>query len=273
MAYQQRVSSLGYAATTLRANIAKAHLKLSEFLTNPSPEHQAAAQHVISYLYRTKNYALKYSASSFNLLGLVFHSSSNAAFANDNSRRSSQGNLFALFSGAINQKATVQRTITKSTTEAKLLAISYAAGHLLWWIRFFAAIDFDIKEKATLQCNNLQTVRILTKESMKLNTKLKHVNVHQLWLRQEVEASRIHVNWVPTAQMPANGLTKILPLQKHENFVAQLGLVRLTKEQLSLLTQSYIKLLYIKLLHIKLLHIKLLHIKLLHIRLLPLRSI
>jgi hypothetical protein len=194
MAYQQRVGSLGYAATTLRADIAKAHSKLSEFLTNLLAEHQAAAQHVISYLYGTKNYALKYSARSFNLSGSVFHSLSDAAFADDSSRRSSQGSLFALFGGAIDWKATVQRIVTKLTTEAELLAISYAAGHLLWWIRFFAAIDFNIKEKATLQCNNLQTVRILTKELIKLNTKLKHVDVHQLWLRQEVEAGRIHVN-------------------------------------------------------------------------------
>jgi hypothetical protein len=128
----------------------------------------------------------------------VFHSSSDATFADNSSRRSSQGNLF-LFGGAIDWKATVQRTVTKSTTEAELLAISYAAGHLLWWIMFFAAIDFDIEEKATLQCDNLQTVRILTKESMKLDTKLKHVNVHQLWLRQEVEAGQIYVSWVPTA--------------------------------------------------------------------------
>jgi hypothetical protein len=67
---------------------------------------------------------------------------------------------------------------------------------------------------------------------MELDTKLKHVNVHQLWLRQEVEAGRAHVNWVPTAQMPADGLTKILPPQKHESFVVQLGLVGLTPNQL-----------------------------------------
>ena len=36
--------------------------------------------------------------------------------------------------------------------------------------------------------------------------------------------------------MPADGLTKLLPPQKHENFVAQLGLVRLTAEHLSSLT-------------------------------------
>jgi hypothetical protein len=190
---------------------------------------------VINYLYGTKNYALKYSANSLSLTRSVFNSSSNAAFADDPSRRSSQGYLFTLFGGAIDWKATIQRTVTKSTTKAELLAISQAAGHLQWWTRFFTAIDFNTKERLTLQCDNLQTVRILTKETMKLDTKLKHVDVHQLWLRQEVEAGRIHVKWVPTASMPADGLTKILPPQKHENFVNQLGLVRLTSEQLSLL--------------------------------------
>jgi hypothetical protein len=43
-----------------------------------------------------------------------------------------------------------------------------------------------------------------------------------MWLRQEVEAGRINVEWKPTAKMPADGFTKLLPRQKHENFVRQL---------------------------------------------------
>jgi len=85
----------------LRADVAKAHSKLSEFLTNPLAEHQSAAQHVINYLYGTKNYALKYSANSLSLTGSVFNGSSNAAFADDPLRRSLQGYLFTLFGGAI----------------------------------------------------------------------------------------------------------------------------------------------------------------------------
>jgi hypothetical protein len=45
-----------------------------------------------------------------------------------------------------------------------------------------------------------------------------------MWLRQEVEQKRIQVNWVPTDQMPADGLTKVLPRPKHKSFVKQLGL-------------------------------------------------
>jgi hypothetical protein len=45
-----------------------------------------------------------------------------------------------------------------------------------------------------------------------------------MWLRQEVEQKRIQVHWVPTDQMPADGLTKVLPCPKHESFVKQLEL-------------------------------------------------
>jgi hypothetical protein len=45
-----------------------------------------------------------------------------------------------------------------------------------------------------------------------------------MWLCQEVEAGRITVEWKPTAEMPADDFTKLLPCQKHENFVRQLGM-------------------------------------------------
>ena len=65
----------------------------------------------------------------------------------------------------------------------------------------------------------------MTKESPKLTTRLRHVDVHQHWLRQEVQAGRIRLDWLATNDMPADGLTKALPRQRHERFVRQLGLV------------------------------------------------
>jgi hypothetical protein len=44
-----------------------------------------------------------------------------------------------------------------------------------------------------------------------------------MWLRQEVISGRITVEWKPTALMPADGFTKLLLRQKHENFIRQLG--------------------------------------------------
>jgi hypothetical protein len=60
-----------------------------------------------------------------------------------------------------------------------------------------------------------------------LATKLRHVDIHQHWLRQEVQANRIAVQWVSTNNMPADGLTKSLPRQRQEKFVQMLGLVNI----------------------------------------------
>ena len=65
------------------------------------------------------------------------------------------------------------------------------------------------------------------KETPQLETRLRHVDIHQHWLRQEVQEKRLLVKWIPTSQMPADGLTKALPRQKHEEFVRQLGLTNI----------------------------------------------
>jgi hypothetical protein len=58
-----------------------------------------------------------------------------------------------------------------------------------------------------------------------LVTRLKHVDIHQCWLRQEVQAERIAIKWAPTAQMVVDGFTKELPLAKHAIFIKQLHMV------------------------------------------------
>ena len=59
------------------------------------------------------------------------------------------------------------------------------------------------------------------------HSKLRHVDIMNYWLRQEVQDGRILVRWVPTGEMPADGLTKPLPQQKHQEFVQHLGLIKI----------------------------------------------
>jgi hypothetical protein len=67
----------------------------------------------------------------------------------------------------------------------------------------------------------------MTKDAPKLVIKLCHINVHQHWLRQEVQAGRIKIEWASTNNMAANGLIKALPHQKHEHFINQLNIVNI----------------------------------------------
>ena len=129
-----------------------------------------------------------------------------------------------MYGMCVDWKATRQRSVAKSTTEAELLALSVAGGEMEWWNRLFNHIKLDLDVKPVIYCDNQQTVGIVTRQEDKLRTKLRHVDTHQMWLRQEVQQQRMHVAWCPTVDMPADGLTKTLVRQKHRRFVKQLGL-------------------------------------------------
>lgn len=222
-AFQCRVGSIIYPSVLARPDIAFAGQKLSEFLVNPGPKHLEAADRTIAYLNGSRTMAIEYNNLSYDPLFLC---ASDAAFAdNSETRRSTEGYYFQLFGGPIDWRSTKQKTVTTSTTEAELYALSHTAGQLYWWQRFFNAISLDLKDQFPLQCDNLQTVRLLIKDSPKLITKLKHVDIHQHWLRQEVQLQNLQVEWIPTHKMKADGFTKNLPRQKHEHFVRQLGLI------------------------------------------------
>jgi hypothetical protein len=203
---------------------------LAEFLINPGPEHQAAVDRSIQYTYGTRALAPEFGfTDQEKTLGTgtpLFISSSDASFADDTeTRKSTEGYLFQLFGGPIDWRCTKQKTVTTSTTEAELTALSHAAKELLWWQRFFQGIKLDLDQEYQINCDNLQTVGLILKETPRLVTKLKHVDIHNHWLRQEVAHQKLQINWISTTEMPADGLTKALPRQKHEAFIRQLRLV------------------------------------------------
>lgn len=115
--------------------------------------------------------------------------------------------------------------MTTSTTEAELLGLSDAGKNLQWWRRLLDRVGFAPSHVITIECDNERAMGLLTKDDVVFDTKLRHVDIHQHWLRQEVREGRINICWVPTTRMVADGLTKLLPRQKHENFLRLLRMV------------------------------------------------
>ena len=121
-AYQRKIGSLLYAAVTTRIDIAFAVSRLARFLTNPSPEHHAAADRVLHYLYRHREPGLQLGGSDDFLVA------TDSSFANNTmDRKSSQAYVMVLFGGVIGWQANKQNTVTTSTTEAELLSLSQGA--------------------------------------------------------------------------------------------------------------------------------------------------
>ena len=226
--FQAKVGSAQYATTITRPDAAKATSKLAEFLLNPGPKHLDAIDRVIQYLYQTRYYAIEYGVQiegdNIQLTAKSVEFASDASFGDNRDRKSSEGYLCKLYGGPIDWKASKQKTVTTSTTEAELLALSEAGKTVLWWHRVLESLGFKASHPMSIACDNQQTVDLLTKEGATMHTKLRHVDINRLWMKQEVNAGRIHVDWIPTAEMPADGLTKVLPRQKQQRFRDLLGM-------------------------------------------------
>jgi hypothetical protein len=159
--YQELVGSLAYISTYTRPDVAQTHSELSRCLQNPGQKHISAAYHTWKYLIGQKRLVIgaqggrtSHSHTIYTSTGLettnadtepLFYGASDAAFADDLvTPRSSQGYLFMLYGMPIDWRATLQRSVTKSTIEAELLALSTAASELQAWNRLFKHIKVDL---------------------------------------------------------------------------------------------------------------------------------
>lgn len=121
-----------YPAIITCSDIIRTSSKLSEFLVNLSSRHIDATEHAICYLNRIKLYVIEYSLSPDDLTSDVFICTSNTAYADNEDCKSTEEYFFKLFKDSVDWHSGKQKTITTSTTEAELLAISEAGKQIKW---------------------------------------------------------------------------------------------------------------------------------------------
>ena len=219
--YLRKVGSLLYAAVITRPDVAFAVSRLARFSTNPGPQHQEAADRVLRYLQRSSTLALQFGGEN------DLRVASDASFADNSAdRKSSQGLAIRLFGGLIAWRANKQATVTTSTTEAELLALSQATKEALFVSRLIRELGVTLDDaRLTVEVDNAQTIRLVTEDFARLKTNLRHVDIHNHWLRQEYANGVVDVKYTKSAEMMADGLTKALTQEPFLRFREQLGLV------------------------------------------------
>jgi hypothetical protein len=221
--FQEKVGSALYTAIMIRPDVAFAVSSLSRFLTNPSSEHLSAIDWTIQYLFGTRFLALEYGGTSLEAQALMI--ATDASLADDiETRRSSHGYTISLFGGLILWKAARQNIVVTSTTHAELLGVEQVGKETMALQRFFKELQLDLGDCWTIFCDNKQTIRLIIDEQERVSTKLRHVDIQNMWLRQEHNKGTFQVTYLPTNEMPADGLTKNLPRFKFEYFRTLLNL-------------------------------------------------
>ncbi|CAA7049382.1 unnamed protein product [Microthlaspi erraticum] len=186
--YARAVGSLMYAMVCTRPDLAHAVSVVSRFMGQPGKEHWQAVKRIFRYLRGTSDVGLIYGGERPCLVTGY----SDSDYAGDvDSRRSMTGYVFTLGDSVISGKATLQPTVTLSTTEAEYMALTEASKEGIWLKGLVSSMGLH-HEQATVYCDSLSVI-CLAKDQVH-HERTKHIDVRYRFLRGE---KRISVKKAP----------------------------------------------------------------------------
>ena len=168
---------------------------------------------LLCYLNSTKNYFLRLSADSMNMVSWEV----DAAFAVHEDMKSHTGAVGSLGRGAFSATSTKQKLNTKSSTEAELVGVD-DVSHIIFWVRnFMNEQGYPITENVIYQDN--QSAMLLEKNGYKsVGKRSRHINIRYFFIKDRVERGEATIEYRPTDEMTADFFTKPLQGQKFKKF-------------------------------------------------------
>ncbi|KAM1105537.1 hypothetical protein ACFX13_002546 [Malus domestica] len=212
--YSNLVGGLMYIMVCSRLDIAHVVGLVSRYMHNPGNEHWQAAKWILRYLHGTRDVGLCFqrSDSSFEnfVVGYV-----DSDYAGDlDKRRSTTGYLFTMAKWPVSWRSTLQSTVALSTMEAEYMAIAEAVNEAIWIHGLIKNLGIYQKQ-VELHCDS-QSVIHLSKYQV-YHSRTKHIDVRFHFIREILSKRKIILHKVPTADNPADMLTKALRLAKFEH--------------------------------------------------------
>lgn len=204
--YANAVGALMYAMVCTRPDISHAVSMVSRYMHNPGKEHWQAVRWILRYLHGTVDVGLRFErnkTSGQHLVGYV-----DSDYAGDlDKRRSTTGYVFTLAGGPISWRSMLQSTVALSTTEAEYMAVTEAFKEAIWVHGLIEDLGID-QENVEVFCDS-QSAICLAKNQVH-HSRTKHIDVRFHFIREIVEEGDVLLQKIPTADNPADMLTKVV---------------------------------------------------------------
>lgn len=151
------------------------------------------------------------------------HAYSDADWASDiDKRRSCTGYVLMMSGAAVTWRSKRQETVAQSSTEAEYLALSSTVNEIKWVTQFIEEMGDDNSEATILYCDNQSAINLGTTEAYRERTK--HIDIRHHYIRDQVDARLIKLEYISTNEMTADVLTKPLTGEKTRKFTEKMGL-------------------------------------------------
>lgn len=206
--------------TNTRPDISFTVQQLSHYLDKPRESHLVAAHRILRYLKGKPTLGIFYPANSD--MKLKTYTDFDWGTCPD-TRKSVTGYCVFLGNPLISWKAKKQNIVSRSSSKAEYRAMASTAAEIQWLLNLLK--DFKIKHKdpALLFCDKLPAVHIAKNPTFHERTK--HLDIDCHFNRRMVQAGKIHLMSVSSANQLADMLTKTLHSPAFANQVARLGLI------------------------------------------------
>jgi hypothetical protein len=221
--YQSMISYINYLTTQTRPDIAYTVSVLSRFLVNPLPVYIKAAKRVLQYLKGTIDFSIIYSSTEPLALNLQLFSDTD--YTGNRYTYRSTGAYIRFFAGRpATWQSKHQSVVAQSSTESEYIALSEAAKEAAWIRSLLSRLQYQGLDLNPIVLYRDNQGSLALAENPTFYYSSKHIAVQYHFIRQEVEEGRLALSYIPTDQIPANGLTKALKAPLYSRFIQLLGL-------------------------------------------------
>jgi hypothetical protein len=218
--YQSAVGALMYAMMGTRPDLAFAVASLSQFSSNPGQPHWDSIKHVLRYIRGTTGYKLTYGSRPGTSLLFDGYCDSDWG-SNIDDRRSITGYVFMLGGGAVSWQSKKQPTVALSSVEAEYMAATQAAREALWWQKLLH--ELGVARHPTTIIHSDSQGSIALSKNPEHHARSKHIDIRHHFIREQVVANHISLQYMSTEDMLADVMTKPLSRDQHIKLVNRLG--------------------------------------------------
>jgi hypothetical protein len=139
-------------------------------------------------------------------------------------RRSTGGYVFNLGSGAISWSSKKQTAVALSTCEAEYMAMTQSAKEAIWLRKLFRELKSSDSDSlpTTIYPDNQGAIALA--KNPEFHSRTKHIDIQYHFVRECIDRGQIKLEYIPTNDQVADGLTKALPPTKFLKFRDGLGI-------------------------------------------------
>jgi hypothetical protein len=216
--YQSMVGSIMYGMLATRPDLAQAVQQVSQFSQKPTRTHEKAVKQALRYINGTVDEGITFNGN----LGMKLEFWSDANWGGEEGRESVSGFVGTPAGGAVTYSSKKQPTVALSSTESEYMALLHALKELIWLLRFLREIGYDIDNQNVIFCDNQGAIALA--HNPEHHARTKHIDIQYHFVRNCVEDGTTRLEYCPTEDMVADGLTKALGPERHRKLAKLMGM-------------------------------------------------